>query len=368
MLPRVQAVARRRVRMGGLSKSGELMSVPQHLIDWLRQYLPPGFEAPLPVKLDPLSGDAGFRRYFRLACTPPVLATHAPPEHENNPGFVLKGLALARAGVRVPRVYAVDYRRGFLLQEDLGSQLMATLLQAGDEERCYRRALATLAQIQAAAPDPTCFPAYDAASLETEMALFPRWFLGELLGISPDAEAQGLLAALFALLIDSAAQQPQVMVHRDYHSRNLLFDGGGDLGVLDFQDAVCGPVTYDLVSLLRDCYYRLDEAALDRYLTGYCDAVGVPPSERRQWRTWFDLMGLQRHIKVLGIFSRLWLRDGKARYLDDLPLVIRYVLEVAGAHRETREFADWFAARVLPALATCPWYRDWRTAGDRCAP
>lgn len=188
------------------------------------------------------------------------------------------------------------------------------------------------------------------------------------MGISPDAEAQGLLAALFALLIDSAAQQPQVMVHRDYHSRNLLFDGGGDLGVLDFQDAVCGPVTYDLVSLLRDCYYRLDEAALDRYLTGYCDAVGVPPSERRQWRTWFDLMGLQRHIKVLGIFSRLWLRDGKARYLDDLPLVIRYVLEVAGAHRETREFADWFAARVLPALATCPWYRDWRTAGDRCAP
>lgn len=354
--------------MGGLRKPGEFMSVPQHLTDWLDRYLPPGFEAPRPLRLDPLAGDAGFRRYFRLACAPPVLATHAPPEHENNPGFVLKGLALARAGVRVPQVYAVDYCRGFLLQEDLGSQLMATVLQAGDEERCYRRALATLAQIQAAAPDPECFPAYDAAALEAELALFPRWFLGGLLGIRPDAAAQRLIAALFALLIDSAGQQPQVVVHRDYHSRNLLFDADGRLGVVDFQDAVCGPATYDLVSLLRDCYYRLDAAALDRHLAGYCDAAGVPARARQQWRTWFDLMGLQRHIKVLGIFSRLWLRDGKARYLEDLPLVIRYVLEVAGTHPETREFAAWFAARVLPALAACPWYRDWRTAGVRCAP
>lgn len=368
MLPRVQAAVRPRVRMGGLRNSGEFMSVPQHLTDWLDRYLPPGVEAPRPLRLDPLSGDAGFRRYFRLACAPPVLATQAPPEHENNLGFVHKGLALARAGVRVPRVYAVDYRRGFLLQEDLGSQLMATALQAGDEERCYRQALATLAQIQATAPDPECFPAYDAAALEAELALFPRWFLGGLLGICPDPEARRLLAALFALLIDSAGQQPRVVVHRDYHSRNLLFDADGKLGVVDFQDAVRGPATYDLVSLLRDCYYRLDTTALDRHLAVYLEVAGVPAGERRRWRTWFDLMGLQRHIKVLGIFARLWLRDGKARYLDDLPLVIRYVLEVAGAHRETQEFADWFAAQVLPALGTCSWYRDWRTAGARCAP
>src|SRR5690606_14605546 len=122
---------------------------------------------------------------------------------------------------------------------------------------------------------------------------------------------------------------------RDYHSRNLLFDADGKLGVVDFQDAVRGPATYDLVSLLRDCYYRLDATALDRHLAAYLEVAGVPAGERRRWRTWFDLMGLQRHIKVLGIFARLWLRDGKARYLDDLPLVIRYVLEVAGAHRET---------------------------------
>ncbi len=344
------------------------MSDPQQLAAWLDSYWPPDFEAMRPLCLEPLPGDAGFRRYFRLRCRPPLLATYAPPEREDNLAFITKGLALARAGVRVPRVYAVDYAQGFLLQEDLGPELMAAGLRRGAVEQCYQWALATLREIQQVAPDPSCFPAYDAQLLQEEMALFPRWFLADLLGIVPSAGERRLIAAVFSLLIDSAMAQPQVVVHRDYHSRNLILTRSGRLGVVDFQDAVVGPVTYDLVSLLRDCYYRLDEADLARYWRSYVDAAGVPIDALAQWRQWFDWMGLQRHLKVLGIFARLWLRDGKARYLEDLPLVIRYVLEVADAYPETREFAGWFADRVLPALAGRPWYREWRTAEAQCGP
>ena len=339
----------------------------QQLADWVALHLPPDVSVPRPLALQPLPGDAGFRRYFRLYGSPSLIATHAPPRHEDSQAFVAKGLALAGAGVRVPRVYAVDYRRGFLLQEDLGSELMAAALARGAASACYRRALETLASIQGAAPDPECFPAYDAALLEGELALFPQWFSGELLGIALTADEQLLLAEVCSTLVENARQQPQVVVHRDYHSRNLLLGGSRGLGVVDFQDAVVGPVTYDLVSLLRDCYYRLEEADLDRYLNAYLDAAGVPAAARPQWRIWFDLLGLQRHLKVLGIFARLWLRDGKARYLDDLPLVIRYVLEVARCHAATREFAAWFELRLLPAAVGQPWYRDWRTAGNPCA-
>ncbi|MFZ5654027.1 MAG: aminoglycoside phosphotransferase family protein [Pseudomonadota bacterium] len=343
------------------------MSEPRQLADWVELHLPPEVSVPRPLELRPLPGDAGFRRYFRLVGSPSLIATHAPPAHEDSQAFVAKGLALAGAGVRVPRIYAVDYRCGFLLQEDLGSDLMADALRRGAAPACYRRALETLASIQRVPPDPGCFPAYDAALLEGELALFPQWFIGELLGIALCDEERRLLGGTWATLVESARQQPQVVVHRDFHSRNLLLTGSRGLGVVDFQDAVIGPVTYDLVSLLRDCYHRLDEADLDRYLTGYLDAAGVPAAARPQWRVWFDLMGLQRHLKVLGIFARLWLRDGKARYLDDLPLVIRYVLEVARHHAATREFAAWFQRRLLPAAGGQPWYRDWRTAGIPCA-
>lgn len=343
------------------------MTPAPQLADWVVRHLPAACRVRQPLELLPLPGDAGFRRYFRVATEPTVMATYAPPSREDLPAFVTKARALARSGVRVPRVYAVDYERGFLLQEDLGTVLMAAALGTEAADACYRQALDMLRGIQRTEPDPAIFPAYDAALLQGELALFPHWFVGQLLGVTLGGDELQLLAEIDACLVANADEQPRVVVHRDYHCRNLL-RGEPDLGVVDFQDAVIGPVTYDLVSLLRDCYHRLGEGELEHYFDRYLDAMAVPPAARPQWRRWFDLMGLQRHLKVLGIFARLWLRDGKPGYLDDLPLVIRYVLEVAGHYAETQHFSAWFAARLLPELVRQPWYRDWKTAGEPCAP
>lgn len=340
------------------------------LADWLGVCLPGGVVADLPLALAPLRGDAGFRRYFRVVSQPSLIATYAPPATENTLAFVTKGLALARSGIRVPRVHAVDYQRGFVAQEDLGDSLMLSGIAAGNRDRRYGAALAALLRLQTTAPDTEVFPTYSAALLRDEMALFPQWFAGALLGLAPNAEEQRLLDGLFDLLIESAVAQPQVVVHRDYHSRNLLLLDDGDVGIVDYQDAVVGPLTYDLVSLLRDCYHRLPVDDLARYRDGYLAAVKAsawPQIESAEFARWFDFMGLQRHIKVLGIFCRLWLRDQKPGYLNDLPLVIRYVLEVADRYRETQAFADWFRAHLLPALIDQPWYSPWEQAGGSCA-
>jgi aminoglycoside/choline kinase family phosphotransferase len=350
---------------------GQHVAHHQQLADWLGDCLPGGVTADLPLTLSPLRGDAGFRQYYRVASRPSLIAAYAPPTTENTLAFVTKGLALERSGTHVPRVHAVDYRRGFVAQEDLGDALMLSGLAADNRDLRYGVALAALARIQATECDPAVFPAYSAALLRDEMALFPQWFIQALLGIAPTPDEQTLIAGLFDLLTTSADAQPRVVVHRDYHSRNLLLLDDGDVGVVDFQDAVVGPLSYDLVSLLRDCYYRLPETDLVRYRDQYLTVArqcGLLQVETQQFARWFDFMGLQRHIKVLGIFCRLWLRDGKAGYLKDLPLVIRYVLEVAARYPETRSFATWFEARLLPSLASQPWYSPWEQAGEICAP
>ena len=347
------------------------MAHREQLAGWLGDCLPDGTAADLPLALAPLRGDAGFRQYYRVASRPSLIAAYAPPATENTLAFVTKGLALARSGTHVPCVHAVDYHLGFVAQEDLGDALMLSGLATDNRDRRYGAALAALARIQTTVCDPEVFPAYSATLLQEEMALFSRWFVHALLGIALTPQEQTLLANLFDLLTESAGVQPRVVVHRDYHSRNLLLLDDGDMGVVDFQDAVIGPLSYDLVSLLRDCYYRLPETDLVRYRDQYLTAArqsGLLQVETQQFVRWFDLMGLQRHIKVLGIFCRLWLRDGKAGYLKDLPLVIRYVLEVAARYPETRAFATWFEARLLPSLASQPWYSPWEQAGETCVP
>ena len=346
------------------------MAHHEQLADWLGGCLPGGVAADLPLVMVPLRGDAGFRQYFRVASRPPLIATYAPPATENTLAFVSKGLALARSGAHVPRVHAVDYQRGFMVQEDLGDALMLTGLAAGNRAHRYGAALAALLRLQDTACDPEVFPGYSAVLLREELALFPRWFVQALLGLPLGPDEQALLEGLFDLLIESALVQPQVVVHRDYHSRNLLLLADGDVGVVDFQDAVIGPLTYDLVSLLRDCYHRLPAVDLARYRDRYLAAVqasGQLQIDKAAFVRWFDFMGLQRHIKVLGIFCRLWLRDGKSGYLRDLPLVIRYVLEVADAYSETCSFAAWFKTRLLPLLVGQPWYSPWERAGEACA-
>lgn len=337
---------------------------------WIEQFLPASVDDGQLADLAPLAGDAGFRCYYRLNTSPSLIGVLAPPEHENNPAFVAKGLALRKAGVHVPQIHGVDFSRGFLLLEDLGDDLFLPLLNPGSVDGLYGAAEQTLHTVQQTPAAPTIFPDYSETLLRNEMALFPEWFVGKLLGLELDSGEVQLLEETFACLVSSALAQPQVVVHRDYHSRNLLLMADGAVGVVDFQDAVTGPFTYDLVSLLKDCYIRWPTALVRERALGFL---------REAWRHhgeggdqisddrllgWFDLMGLQRHIKVLGIFARLWLRDGKSRYLDDLPLVLRYTLEVTQHNKEFEHFNQWFNERLLPAIVRQPWYRPWQQAGD----
>lgn len=327
---------------------------------WIDDFLPSGFEKKAPLDLSPVTGDAGFRQYFRCNTEPPLIAVHAPPEHEDVPAFVSKDLALASAGVGVPRVYGVEYHSGYMLQEDLGAGLLLPLLNENSVDLLYDACEGQLRRIQSAPPDAEIFPHYSQALLRREMMLFPEWFLEQLLEFTLTDTDKSILDSTFTLLECSALEQPQVVVHRDFHSRNLLRKASGDIGVIDFQDAVVGPFSYDLVSLLKDCYIRwpqslVRERAL-RFLQGQVASLSVTESNEETLVRWFDLMGLQRHLKVLGIFARLWLRDGKSAYLGDLPLVLDYTLETIAAYPELREFNAWFIDRVVPLLSRQQWY------------
>ncbi|MCB1688952.1 MAG: phosphotransferase [Halioglobus sp.] len=339
---------------------------PEELVPWALEVL----EIPVgnsPPALSVVAGDASARRYFRLdsGAARYVLA-EAPPATEKNEAFVSIAALLRGAGVKVPAVLGVDFDRGFLLLEDLGDQLLLPQLDAGSVDERYHQAFGVLAQMAAVDCAQTGLADYDRALLSEELSRFPVWFVKELLGYTLPAAEQALLDNLSARLIDSALEQPRVLVHRDFHSRNLMLTGENELAVIDFQDAVVGPITYDLVSLLRDCYVHWPAAQVRAWALAYRDLLRsqelVGDIDQGQFLRWFDWMGLQRHIKVLGTFARLYLRDGKSAYLDDLPLVIHYVLEIT-QHYAAQEpvFADfnaWFSARLSPLIAQQPWSRQ----------
>ena len=287
-----------------------------------------------------------------------VPAVDAPPELEDNPRFVRIAQLFRDAGVRAPRVLAQDFEQGFMLLDDLGDDLyLDSLLVAQQDhnlalaDELYRGAIDTLIDVQTGIDKKRLDP-YDRNRLHQELALFDQWFCAALLNLDLSGAEQQLIADTYRTLEDEALAQPAVAVHRDYHSRNLMIINPGP-GVIDFQDAVAGPFTYDLVSLLRDCYIRWpDEQVLAwaRYYHQQALARGIIPGlEFSRVQRDMDLMGLQRHLKVMGIFSRLSLRDKKPRYLADIPLVIDYFLDVAAAHPELTAFVDWFLQRVLPA-------------------
>lgn len=294
----------------------------------------------------PASADASFRRYFRVRRgDESFIVMDAPPTHEDVRPWLDVARRLHAAGIHAPEVLAADPARGFVVMRDLGSRSYLDALDADTVDALYGDALAALATMQLKV-DAHGLPCYDAGRLRAEMALLPTWFLERHLGLSLDDGLQALLAATFDALERAAAAQPVAFVHRDYHSRNLMVVPGANPGIIDFQDAVVGPVTYDLVSLLRDCYI----AWPDERVRGWAEdhrrrlrAEGLVDADRDAWQAWFDLMGLQRHVKVLGIFCRLWYRDGKPGYLGDLPRVLRYTLDVAARHPETRAFGAWLA-------------------------
>ena len=317
-------------------------------------------------RLEPLAGDASFRRYLRLRTDREgFVVMDAPPDREDSRPFVHVAGLLRAAGVNVPRVHAADLERGFLLLEDLGSVSYLDRLDAASAPVLYRDALAALVRIQTRVP-AGAVPPYDAARLAAELELFPQWFLGKHLGRAPTRAERRVLDEAFDLLVEAALAQPRVFVHRDYHSRNLMVHPRNP-GILDFQDAVAGPLTYDPVSLFRDAYISWPEPQVYGWLDDYADlatragllSTDLPPDAvRARVRRDFDLMGVQRHVKVAGIFARLWHRDGKAAYLGDIPLVLRYLLEVLPGYPELAPLARLFESRGLAGYI----------GGNRCAP
>ncbi|WP_323845659.1 aminoglycoside phosphotransferase family protein [Microbulbifer magnicolonia] len=320
------------------------------------------------VGLENLAGDAGFRRYFRTLTEPRLIAVDSPPERTNPARFVAVADYMRRHGIHTPMIAAADVEHGFMLLEDLGDCQLLSQLDDDSVEGLYAEVLSELLCLQQIPPADNLFPPYNRELLLTEMRILPEWLASRLLGYPLSEADNGLLERIFNLLLDSAAEQPQVLVHRDYHSRNLMIRDGERPGVVDFQDAVWGPVTYDLASLLRDCYIRWPRERVERWALAYAataEAAGIlPPVAPQTFLRWFDWMGLQRHIKVLGLFPRLYLRDGKQGYLPDLPLVIRYALEVSERYPELEPFADWFRAGLLPRIEGQDWYRDYRCAGE----
>ncbi len=307
-----------------------------------------------------IRGDAGFRQYYRLHTKPSTIAVFSPPETEDNAQFCRIAHAFREHGIHTPNVIAHDFSHGFMLLEDLGNDVLLAELSEESVDGLYAGAMMSLLRIQQCPLDYSIYPKYDEVKLREEMTLFPQWFVSELLGYELSESESDMISGVFDSLSRSALEQPQVVVHRDFHSRNLLSVPAGSVGVIDFQDAVIGPITYDLVSLLRDCYITWDIAQVERWAITYARTaadVGVLPAvDDATFLRWFDLMGLQRHIKVLGIFARLSLRDGKHGYLDDLSLVVQYVRDVAARHSELNAFTQWFDAKLMPLIDDASWF------------
>jgi len=304
----------------------------------------------------PASVDASFRRYFRYDVVPAMqdklgatlVAMDAPPERENVPAFIhVQGL-LFDAGVTVPAIAARNVEQGFLLLGDLGTTTYLARLSSDNAAFMYSDAVDALLKFQMAS-QPGVLPEFDRAFILRELNIFPEWYLNRHLGVTLDDKQQAQLDKVFEAIASNVLAQQQVFMHRDFHSRNLMFLDQGNPGVLDFQDAVYGPVTYDLASLLRDAYIQWDEEIVLDWVVRYWQSAkgaGLPvnPDIDAFYRD-FEFMAMQRHLKILGIFCRLNYRDNKSHYMGDLPTVIDYVRKTANRYTELKPLL-----RLLDAL------------------
>jgi len=324
----------------------------QQLSSWLDQHLPALFAAEgwgeVPVAtLTSASSDASFRRYFRWeGAGRSLILMDAPPPQEDCRPFVKVAGLLAEAGVHVPRILLADLEQGFLLLSDLGRQTYLEVIDEDNADRLFEDALQALLAFQRL-PLNAPLPSYDEALLRRELQLFPDWYLQRHLGIELSGAQLAAWQRVCALLIDSALAQPRVLVHRDYMPRNLM-QSAPNPGVLDFQDAVYGPVSYDVTCLFKDAFLSWPEARVRSWLEGYwrqARAAGI--AVQREFEDFLrasDLMGVQRHLKVIGIFARICHRDGKPRYLGDVPRFFRYIETVLARRPELAELAELLAS------------------------
>jgi len=282
--------------------------------------------------LEPLCGDASSRSYYRLKNHKGGIVMDASNIKETVPTFIGVNWRLMDGKVRIPTIKAYELNKGFIFLEDVGSTHLLDKVNAGNASACYEKAIKTLVTMQDT-PSKGLEP-YDGGFLLDEMNLMPEWYFKEHLGRTLECVEGRILLENFSTIMKEVLAQPQGMfVHRDYHSRNLMIDSEDDIVVIDFQDAREGALTYDLVSLLRDVYVELDDAEIERLVLMFRDLKGLDVDDETFMR-WFDFTSLQRHIKILGIFARLAIRDGKEGYLKDIPLTLKYVLETASKYPE----------------------------------
>ena len=354
------------------------------------------------LNVQQIAGDASPRRYFRVSLSaeslavqgefaggddaaiteqasasapsepPPVILTEgdtliaaSSPPSENNEAFLAVQNLLDHAGLTVPSLLASDLDSGLFLMEDFGDVLLSARLTPATVDHLYAQALGELASLATLPCGDVDLPVFDAKRIADELSVFPEWFLQKHLGLAQADLPPAVWQELLALFVSVFREQSQCVVHRDFHSRNIMCLADGRLGIIDFQDAVLGPVTYDPVSLLKDCYVRWPRDDQLRWLDGYREQLatqGVDISDDAQsFARHFDLVGLQRHLRVLGVFARLCLRDQKPDYLNDLPLVLDYVREALArydAEPAVGAFSDWFERTVMPKVATQHWYSD----------
>jgi len=314
--------------------------------------------------IQPASSDASFRRYFRLTSKSgkfnsytsgnSLIVMDAPPPQENVKPFIYVSSLLADMGLNVPVVLEKNIENGFLLLSDLGSTQYLSVLSEDNADKLYGDALNALLRLQKNGPRKSdFFPLYDSAFFQRELNIFTEWYLEKHLQIRLTQAQLAVIEDAHHILIASALEQPVVLVHRDYHSRNLMLTDSNNPGILDFQDAVIGPVTYDLVSLLKDCYIEWPVDKVQSWCFQHKDQIEkagiVEPVSEKQFLRWFDLMGAQRHLKAAGIFARLNHRDGKADYLNDIPRTLSYVCDVASRYTELNPFNELLSS-IDPSL------------------
>ena len=324
-----------------------MKSRQDELQDWLINTLKLNIQA-----FDKLAGDASFRHYYRIQAHFPekqlqsYIAMDSPPTHEKNQEFVTINHLLNQKKVRVPQIHAINLHKGFMLLEDFGNLHFFEILTPENKARYYQKAVDVIHQIQAPLSAETIkqLPAFSKDYMREELTLFEEWFLKAHLSIELNDLEIKLIHQCFDYLVNAIDKHPKTLIHRDFHSRNLMILSDDSIGVIDFQDAMIGPRSYDLVSLLKDCYIAHAEAF---------QVLGLKKFKAHDiivFQQEYHLCGLQRHLKVLGIFSRLYHRDGKSRYLADLPLVLDYTFKGLDHIPELSTFHHWLKKRVLKAF------------------